>query len=330
MPRGAFILFEGGDRTGKTTQARRTVTALAAAGVAVHPPSPLRFPDRTTPVGRLLSTVLSNPLPAPPPPPPPPSSSSGSDVATAAAAPAVATGVAGVGTAGVSMAAGATTEAAAGADASEARRPPLPLPSAPPAVEAHALHLLFSANRWEAAPALVAALEAGETVVADRYALSGVAYTLAAAGESAAAAGGGGGEGAAGATASVLFTSAATVNAAWCLGADAGLPAPDLIIQLAVGAGGGGGGVAGRPGWGDELYETPSMQDRVGRVFDALRSGALGEVPVGGWGEWTVLDGEGDVDDVGGRVMDAVLTTVRRVRQEGPPLGRLWGAGRGA
>ncbi len=42
-----------------------------------------------------------------------------------------------------------------------------------------AVHLLFSANRWEAVKSLEARLNAGETLVCDRYAFSGVAFTSA-------------------------------------------------------------------------------------------------------------------------------------------------------
>ena len=42
-----------------------------------------------------------------------------------------------------------------------------------------AIHLLFSANRWEAAPNLVDTLAKGTNIVCDRYAYSGVAFTSA-------------------------------------------------------------------------------------------------------------------------------------------------------
>ena len=46
-----------------------------------------------------------------------------------------------------------------------------------------AIHLLFSANRWEAAPNLVDTLAKGTNIVCDRYAYSGVAFTSAKAAE---------------------------------------------------------------------------------------------------------------------------------------------------
>lgn len=91
--RGAFILFEGGDRCGKSTQCKLLVEHLSASGVrnagnayAAYEPSPqsrsqhvsarcipresLRaaqtpvelwsFPDRTTAVGRMIDAYLSS------------------------------------------------------------------------------------------------------------------------------------------------------------------------------------------------------------------------------------------------------------------------------
>ena len=69
-----------------------------------------------------------------------------------------------------------------------------------------AVHLLFSANRWEAAKALKTRLGAGETLVCDRYAFSGVAFTAA----------------------------KGTLDLEWCKNPDRGLPAPDAVIYLDV------------------------------------------------------------------------------------------------
>ena len=55
--RGAFILFEGVDRCGKTTQARRLVGALNDAGKAAVF---MNFPDRATAIGRQISAYLSS------------------------------------------------------------------------------------------------------------------------------------------------------------------------------------------------------------------------------------------------------------------------------
>lgn len=70
-----------------------------------------------------------------------------------------------------------------------------------------AIHLLFSANRWEAAPKLKQyLLEEGKTVICDRYAYSGVAFSSA--------------------------KSSLEDNLSWCQACDVGLPAPDAVIFL--------------------------------------------------------------------------------------------------
>ena len=68
------------------------------------------------------------------------------------------------------------------------------------------MHLLFSANRWEAVKTLKTRLNAGETLVCDRYAFSGVAFTAA----------------------------KGTLDLEWCKNPDRGLPAPDAVIYLDV------------------------------------------------------------------------------------------------
>ncbi|XP_040828343.1 thymidylate kinase isoform X4 [Ochotona curzoniae] len=53
--RGALIVLEGMDRSGKTTQSHRLVSALRTAG---HRAELLRFPERSTEIGKLLSSYL--------------------------------------------------------------------------------------------------------------------------------------------------------------------------------------------------------------------------------------------------------------------------------
>ncbi|KAI4828867.1 hypothetical protein KUCAC02_022939 [Chaenocephalus aceratus] len=121
--RGALIVLEGVDKAGKTTQCKKLVHALQQSG---YPAEMMRFPERTTTIGQLISAYLENK----------------SDL------------------------------------------------------EDHTVHLLFSANRWE----LVRRLEQGTTLVVDRYAFSGVAFTSAKPG----------------------------FCLEWCMKPDVGLPKPDL------------------------------------------------------------------------------------------------------
>ncbi|KAM5228594.1 thymidylate kinase isoform 2-T2 [Ctenodactylus gundi] len=53
--RGALIVLEGVDRAGKSTQGRKLVSSLCAAG---HRAELLRFPERSTEIGKLLSCYL--------------------------------------------------------------------------------------------------------------------------------------------------------------------------------------------------------------------------------------------------------------------------------
>jgi dTMP kinase len=108
-----------------------------------------------------------------------------------------------------------------------------------------AIHLLFSANRWEAVTSLEAKLAAGKTVVCDRYAFSGVA-----------------------------FSAAKGLPLAWCRAPDVGLPAPDLtlFLDLAPEA------AAARGGYGEERYEKETLQARVRTMFKNFENETRGWV----------------------------------------------------
>lgn len=135
--RGAFIVFEGVDRCGKTTQCQLLLKHLLSVGMAAVA---MRFPDRTTLVGNLIDNYL------------------------------------------------ASNEN----------------------LDDRAIHLLFSANRWEAAPKLAEKLGNGETIICDRYAYSGVAFT----------------------SAKEVVGEPLTID--WCQSPDRGLPAPDVVIFLDI------------------------------------------------------------------------------------------------
>lgn len=53
--RGAFVVLEGGDRSGKSTQAAKLVASLLSSGVAADA---WRFPDRTSACGQLIDAYL--------------------------------------------------------------------------------------------------------------------------------------------------------------------------------------------------------------------------------------------------------------------------------
>lgn len=106
IKRGALIVLEGCDRSGKTTQCRKLVESLKNKQILAETMS---FPDRTTVTGKLITEYLINKT-----------------------------------------------------DLSD-----------------KTIHLLFSANRWELAKKMERMLHDGITLIIDRYAYSGVAFSAA-------------------------------------------------------------------------------------------------------------------------------------------------------
>ena len=105
MARGALIVIEGIDRAGKTTQCHRLVEYMKSKKSLDV--SYMSFPNRKTPIGKIIDGYLS----------------SGLDI------------------------------------------------------EDHSIHLLYSANRWEVASDVSILITSGTTIVMDRYAMSGTAYS---------------------------------------------------------------------------------------------------------------------------------------------------------
>ncbi|CEP17874.1 hypothetical protein [Parasitella parasitica] len=102
----------------------------------------------------------------------------------------------------------------------------------------HAIHLLFSANRWEAMKALSEKLNNGTTLVVDRYAFSGVA-----------------------------FSSAKGLDLEWCRNPDIGLLTPDVILFLDLDID----EAEKRGGFGQERYEKRELQIKVRQEFMKLK-----------------------------------------------------------
>ncbi|GIX78602.1 thymidylate kinase [Caerostris extrusa] len=98
-------------------------------------------------------------------------------------------------------------------------------------VEDHAIHLLFSANRWEQVPKMLRLLNSGVNLIVDRYAYSG------------------------------------GLNFSWCKQSDVGLPKPDLVLYLDLAPD----AIAKRSGFGDEIYEKEDFQNEVKKVYGLLR-----------------------------------------------------------
>ncbi|KAF9211205.1 hypothetical protein CPC16_000685 [Podila verticillata] len=165
MARGRFILLEGCDRAGKSTQCAMLVDALKEKGHAVEL---CKFPERTTTIGQMINAYLTN--------------------------------------------------------AKE--------------LDDRAIHLLFSANRWEAMQAMKNKLREGVHLVVDRYAYSGVA-----------------------------FSAAKGLDLTWCKNPDRGLVRPDLTFFLDLPTS----EAEKRGGFGEERYEKRELQEKVRRVFHELK-----------------------------------------------------------
>lgn len=103
-----------------------------------------------------------------------------------------------------------------------------------------AIHLLFSANRWEAMQGISRDLEAGYTVVVDRYSFSGAVYSAA--------------------------KNNPAMSLEWCWNPEIGLLKPDLVLFLDISPE----DAAKRGGYGDERYEKEEMQLKVRTLFKTL------------------------------------------------------------
>lgn len=207
MPRrGAFFVFEGLDRAGKTTQAARLCANLPNS-------YPVRFPDRESPTGRVLVTQLAN-----------------SDE---------------------------------------------PLSS-------EAIHLMFAANRWEYAQWIKDTLNAGISIVCDRYSYSGIAYSV-----------------------------AKGLDAAWCAASERGLPAPDAVFYLDVPPE----VAAQRANYGAERYERVDFQRKVADAYANLRRCA-DELNVANTHrtEWHTCDAAMPVDDIERVIAHVANATLKHVQ----------------
>ncbi|OAA57169.1 Thymidylate kinase [Cordyceps fumosorosea ARSEF 2679] len=210
--RGAFIVLEGLDRSGKTTQVKLLEQRLLEQRKSVKL---MRFPDRTTPIGKTIDSYLKSAV----------------------------------------------------------------------RMDDHAIHLLFSANRWEAAETINELLDAGTTVVCDRYAHSGMVYSAA--------------------------KRSPALRLGWARAPDAGLPRPDRVVFLDLDEE----AARARGGWGEEVYEKAAMQREVRRLFGAL-AGKAGEEEGEVWKEQGLTGGEEWLREKGDLVLVDAGGTVEEVAEK--------------
>ncbi|KAI0796143.1 thymidylate kinase [Abortiporus biennis] len=232
--RGAFIVIEGLDRSGKSTQAETLLKNLQDAKI---PSKLIKFPDRSTPIGKLIDSYLR----------------------------------------------------------SESE------------LDDHAIHLLFSANRWEVVPSIVKDLEEGTTIICDRYAFSGIAFSASKVHSPT--------ESASPSTFPIQPTPKLTYE--WCRSPDISLPAPDLTLFLDILPE----KAKARGGYGEERYEKEDVQERVREVF--IRIGE--ELESSGVGKWVVLDGGLEKEEVEKSIWDEVNPLTAGLKT---PIQKLWDQGR--
>ncbi|KAJ3744749.1 P-loop containing nucleoside triphosphate hydrolase protein [Lentinula detonsa] len=229
--RGAFVVVEGLDRSGKTTQTGILRQRIQEAGKEVIC---VKFPDRSTPIGKMIDAYLR----------------SQSDL------------------------------------------------------DDHVVHLLFSANRWELASTIISSLEQGKIVLCDRYAFSGIAFSVAKSLPSQSSP----------STASQTPGKLPPISLHWARAPDAALPSPDLTLFLDVSP-----EIAlTRGGYGEERYEKAEMQKRVRSVFQEIG----GEVTAdAGQGKWIVVDAGKEMSTVTEEMWGHVQTLLDGINGS---IGRLW------
>ncbi|OCK82193.1 thymidylate kinase [Lepidopterella palustris CBS 459.81] len=148
----------------------------------------------------------------------------------------------------------------------------------------HVIHLLFSMNRWEAAPSILKDIEEGTTIIIDRYYYSGCVYSAA--------------------------KNNPTLNLKWAHGPEEGLPRPDICIFLDISAE----DAAKRGGFGSEKYENLQMQARVRELFGYLMQSSPEK------DDFVRIDAAGSLNHVQQRVKEVVVKAMGRVDAEHLPL----------
>jgi dTMP kinase len=102
-------------------------------------------------------------------------------------------------------------------------------------LESHVAHLLFSANRWECQDEIRKTLNSGTSVILDRYALSGLAYSI-----------------------------ARDLDYDWCCSTELGLIRPDICIFLEITSD----DVKHRQDYGKERDENELFQKKVSIIYN--------------------------------------------------------------
>ncbi|KAF0687578.1 Aste57867_20697 [Aphanomyces stellatus] len=136
-----------------------------------------------------------------------------------------------------------------------------------------AIHLLFSANRWELSDKLREHLDQGKHVVLDRYSYSGAAFTSA--------------------------KMKPGLNLEWCMRPEIGLPKPDVVIFLDISTE----DAAKRAAYGEERYEKREFQERVRATFFRIMEHE----------QWHVLDATQSINELHAAIKAVAQTTIAAV-----------------
>jgi dTMP kinase len=152
----------------------------------------------------------------------------------------------------------------------------------------HAIHLIFSANRWEAAKGIKEDITKGITVIVDRYSYSGAVYSAA--------------------------KDNPELSLEWAWLPEIGLPSPDITLFLDISSE----DAAKRGGYGEERYETEKMQSRVRTLFNELFSRITGL-------NLCTIDAGRTFDEVRNDILRQVLLCNESIQLKGSlqPLGTL-------
>ena len=127
-------------------------------------------------------------------------------------------------------------------------------------------------------------LAEGTTIVCDRYAFSGVA-----------------------------FSASKGLSFEWCRSPDIGVPAPDLTLFLDISPE----KAKERGGYGEERYEKEEMQSRVRELFAHIAQESDGTE---GW-KWVTIDAGRTLQEVEDAIWHEVEPVLHDERS---PLGQLW------
>ncbi len=147
----------------------------------------------------------------------------------------------------------------------------------------HSIHLLFSANRWEAAQRITSDLSDGFTIIVDRYSYSGAVYSAA--------------------------KENPDLSLEWAWQPEVGLPRPDLLLFLSISSD----EAAKRQGYGEERYETDAMQTKVRRLFESLLSMNHGH-------HVHVIDAGSSMEHVAQKMLDPSLGLLSKGKLLGTPV----------